>query len=325
MTISPALLCGGDPTAKAAGIRRRMNPESLAVRLGPGLIMELEALLLPGMKEMPSFSVRQAIQQRHNIDRRHIYDWFHNKGLRVASSEQREERRIARARADGIGSEKVNICFGIHACMRAFGLTDTRLRGLLEIVALPMPAVLVKRTISSLQTATRRRHFCLQLRCLSLSCPRLVRLMTPASKITSNCLTLATSATVPALPLLGFMVFLLLELYLSLVPRVLPRLQVSQCLYIPTDRSFVKSQRSVHLSGLRNNNESLMTDQPSALRRYMLLESPKETIRTHMVSRLSMKNKFCLSLCVKLCTSLWSTSSLLLVVSKNPLVPIRLL
>lgn len=73
-----------------------MNPESLAGRLGPELVRELENLLKPGVTEMPSFSVRQEIQQRYNIDRRHIYDWFHNKGLRVTTSEQREERRALR-------------------------------------------------------------------------------------------------------------------------------------------------------------------------------------------------------------------------------------
>ncbi|KAI0962324.1 hypothetical protein AcV7_001193 [Taiwanofungus camphoratus] len=73
------------------GHRRRVNPESLAVRLGPQLIKELEALLEPGMSEMPPFAVRQEIQQRYNINRRHIYDWFHSKGLRVT----REEKRVS--------------------------------------------------------------------------------------------------------------------------------------------------------------------------------------------------------------------------------------
>ena len=46
MTISPSLLYTGGQKAvkKDAGIRRRMNPESLAVRLGPDLVKELEKL-----------------------------------------------------------------------------------------------------------------------------------------------------------------------------------------------------------------------------------------------------------------------------------------
>ncbi|KIP11732.1 hypothetical protein PHLGIDRAFT_114309 [Phlebiopsis gigantea 11061_1 CR5-6] len=85
-------------SSDSAAIRRRMNPESLAGRLGPELVKELEALLKTGITEMPSFAVRQEIQQRYSIDRRHIYDWFHNKGLRVTTSERREERRALRAR-----------------------------------------------------------------------------------------------------------------------------------------------------------------------------------------------------------------------------------
>ena len=85
-------------SSDSAAIRRRMNPESLAGRLGPELVKELEGLLKTGITEMPSFAVRQEIQQRYNIDRRHIYDWFHNKGLRVTTSERREERRALRAR-----------------------------------------------------------------------------------------------------------------------------------------------------------------------------------------------------------------------------------
>ncbi|PSS29706.1 hypothetical protein PHLCEN_2v2854 [Hermanssonia centrifuga] len=106
MTITPTLLSGSPvtPVSKTGTVRRRMNPDSLAVRLGPELIKELEALLEPGMTEMPSFSVRQKIQKRYNIDRRHIYDWFHNKGLRVASAEKREEKRIAKTQ-DGKNSD----------------------------------------------------------------------------------------------------------------------------------------------------------------------------------------------------------------------------
>ena len=71
--------------------RRRVNPEALALKLGPEVIADLQACITPGMTEMPSFEIRKRIQQRYNIDRRHIYDWFHNKGLRVTTSERREE------------------------------------------------------------------------------------------------------------------------------------------------------------------------------------------------------------------------------------------
>ena len=69
--------------------KNRVNPESLATRLGPQLVSELEALLQPDATEMPPFHIRQAIQKRYNIDRRHIYDWFRSKGLRVTKDERR--------------------------------------------------------------------------------------------------------------------------------------------------------------------------------------------------------------------------------------------
>ncbi|KAF7969072.1 hypothetical protein HWV62_28364 [Athelia sp. TMB] len=63
--------------------RRRVNPESLALRLGSELVRDLDAIIPAGSKEMPSFEARKKIQQRHGIDRRHIYDYYHSKGLRV--------------------------------------------------------------------------------------------------------------------------------------------------------------------------------------------------------------------------------------------------
>lgn len=72
-----------------ASTRRRVNPESLAVRLGPELVTELESFVKPGVIEMPSFAIRQEIQERYNVDRRHIYDWFHSKGLRVTKEDKR--------------------------------------------------------------------------------------------------------------------------------------------------------------------------------------------------------------------------------------------
>ena len=72
-----------------ASTRRRVNPDSLAVRLGPELVAELQSYVKPGAVEMPSFAIRQDIQKRHNVDRRHIYDWFHSKGLRVTKEDKR--------------------------------------------------------------------------------------------------------------------------------------------------------------------------------------------------------------------------------------------
>lgn len=62
--------------------RRRVNPESLAARLGPELVAEMEKHIIPGSIEMPPFSIRRDIQIKFGIDRRHIYDFFHSRGLR---------------------------------------------------------------------------------------------------------------------------------------------------------------------------------------------------------------------------------------------------
>ncbi|KAI5998005.1 hypothetical protein EDD15DRAFT_2162251 [Pisolithus albus] len=37
---------------------------------------------------MPSFAVRKELQERYNVDRRHIYDYFHGRGLRVVKEEK---------------------------------------------------------------------------------------------------------------------------------------------------------------------------------------------------------------------------------------------
>ncbi|KIO06863.1 hypothetical protein M404DRAFT_137806 [Pisolithus tinctorius Marx 270] len=37
---------------------------------------------------MPSFAVRKVLQERYNADRRHIYDYFHSRGLRVVRKEK---------------------------------------------------------------------------------------------------------------------------------------------------------------------------------------------------------------------------------------------
>ncbi|KAF5312166.1 hypothetical protein D9619_002722 [Psilocybe cf. subviscida] len=66
---------------------RRVNPQRLAVRLGQELVAEMEALIVPGAK-MPNFTVRKDFQERYNVDRRHIYDYFHSRGLRVAKEDK---------------------------------------------------------------------------------------------------------------------------------------------------------------------------------------------------------------------------------------------
>ncbi len=58
---------------------RRVNPQRLALRLGPELVAEMEAYIIPGAK-MPPFSVRKDFQERYCVDRRHIYDYFHSRG-----------------------------------------------------------------------------------------------------------------------------------------------------------------------------------------------------------------------------------------------------
>jgi hypothetical protein len=60
---------------------RRVNPLRLAIRLGPDLVAEMEALIVPGAK-MPTFSVRKDFQERYCVDRRHIYDYFHSRGAK---------------------------------------------------------------------------------------------------------------------------------------------------------------------------------------------------------------------------------------------------
>lgn len=127
------------------GHRRRVNPESLAVRLGPQLIKELEALLEPGMSEMPPFAVRQEIQQRYNINRRHIYDWFHSKGLRVT----KEEKRVSlEERGRGVRVQVrylMFVCVEYTADMISSARSDSALRQTLRLrYLLPAPAQILR-------------------------------------------------------------------------------------------------------------------------------------------------------------------------------------
>ncbi|KAF9556419.1 hypothetical protein CPC08DRAFT_694466 [Agrocybe pediades] len=47
----------------------------------------MEELIVPGAK-MPTFAVRKDFQERYCVDRRHIYDYFHSRGLRVAKEDK---------------------------------------------------------------------------------------------------------------------------------------------------------------------------------------------------------------------------------------------
>ena len=75
-------------SAACPPMKRRVNPDSLASRLAPELVHEMDAYIMSGNMEMPSFAVRKELQERYNIDRRHIYDYFHSKGLRVVKDDK---------------------------------------------------------------------------------------------------------------------------------------------------------------------------------------------------------------------------------------------
>lgn len=77
-----------DFSTNAVFQRRRVNPDSLAIRLGVDLVRELDALIPTTHIDMPSFAVRKELQERYDIDRRHIYDYFHSKGLRVVKEDR---------------------------------------------------------------------------------------------------------------------------------------------------------------------------------------------------------------------------------------------
>lgn len=87
-TDSDDISAGITTVASTVSQRRRVNPENLALKLGPDLVRDLEALIQPGNIEMPSFAVRKELQERYNIDRRHIYDYFHSRGLRVIKEDK---------------------------------------------------------------------------------------------------------------------------------------------------------------------------------------------------------------------------------------------
>ncbi|KAF5393395.1 hypothetical protein D9757_000699 [Collybiopsis confluens] len=80
---------------------RRINPYKLAERLPDGLVQEMETFITPGAI-MPTFEVRKELQIRYQVDRRHLYDYFHSRGLRVAKEDRHSNlarSRIAKAKA----------------------------------------------------------------------------------------------------------------------------------------------------------------------------------------------------------------------------------
>ncbi|KAK2461502.1 hypothetical protein APHAL10511_005965 [Amanita phalloides] len=81
---------------------RRVNPERLATRLDPRLVAEMDAFIVPGAK-MPNFTIRKDFQERYCVDRRHIYDYFHSRGLRVAREDKHNNLlrgRLLKARSE---------------------------------------------------------------------------------------------------------------------------------------------------------------------------------------------------------------------------------
>ncbi|KAJ7665360.1 hypothetical protein DFH06DRAFT_1470633 [Mycena polygramma] len=79
--------CNENPSDNKPRVPRRIDPDRLAIRLGPDLVSEMDAYIVPGAK-MPSFQVRQQFVKKYSVDRRHIYDYFHSRGLRVAKEDK---------------------------------------------------------------------------------------------------------------------------------------------------------------------------------------------------------------------------------------------
>lgn len=111
---------------------RRVNPLHLAARLGPDLVREMEVHIKPGAY-MPSFSIRKDLQERYNVDRRHLYDYFHSRGLRVAKEERfnnltRSRMQKAQLAASGAEAEVCGFAFIIDyslIILQEFGFHPT--------------------------------------------------------------------------------------------------------------------------------------------------------------------------------------------------------
>ncbi|KAG7099861.1 hypothetical protein E1B28_001665 [Marasmius oreades] len=90
------------------GKTRRVNPYKLGDRLGPDLVREMEFYIKPGAM-MPGFAIRKELQERYQVDRRHLYDYFHSRGLRVAKEDRHSNltrSRQAKAKAAAATSGK---------------------------------------------------------------------------------------------------------------------------------------------------------------------------------------------------------------------------
>ncbi|KAF5368546.1 hypothetical protein D9758_002232 [Tetrapyrgos nigripes] len=93
----------GPPESRRAK-NRRVNPEKLAERLGPDLVREMEVYIQSGAM-MPNFAIRKELQERYQVDRRHLYDYFHARGLRVAKEDRHcnlARSRQAKAKAKAV-------------------------------------------------------------------------------------------------------------------------------------------------------------------------------------------------------------------------------
>nr|GAT59809.1 predicted protein [Mycena chlorophos] len=88
---------------------RRIDPDRLATRLGADLTADLDKFLFPGAK-MPSFAVRQELVKKYSVDRRHIYDYLHSRGLRVAKEDRHlnlSRKAAAAASRKKVGKENI--------------------------------------------------------------------------------------------------------------------------------------------------------------------------------------------------------------------------
>ncbi|KAL0951782.1 hypothetical protein HGRIS_008453 [Hohenbuehelia grisea] len=82
---------------------RRVDPERLAHRLHPDLVQAMEVHIAQGSR-MPTFEVRKELQERFKVDRRHIYDYFHSRGMRVAKEDK--HRNLSRRRIQAHHNKK---------------------------------------------------------------------------------------------------------------------------------------------------------------------------------------------------------------------------
>ncbi|KAJ7150327.1 hypothetical protein C8R46DRAFT_1124636 [Mycena filopes] len=49
----------------------------------------MDAFIVPGAK-MPTFAIRQQLVKKYGVDRRHLYDYFHSRGLRVSKEDKHQ-------------------------------------------------------------------------------------------------------------------------------------------------------------------------------------------------------------------------------------------